>query len=334
MRISRAAAAGRSDPNENFPMTDHTQSQQASAPPSLTMTTFEAGEHRAELERDQALKDRIDAREISHIGPDQMLGAAYLKDLWASRQLLFVLIGRDLRVRYKQTIFGGGWVVMQPLMTVAAYSLIFGLIAKMPSEGVPYPIFLLSALLPWIFFQRLVLESAASVSSNSNLVGKIYFPRLILPLATLGSLTVDLLVGFMVALVAMVLFGYFPGPQIVFLPLIVLFAGCAGLSVGMILAPIDVNYRDVRMVVPILLQILMFCSPIFYSATVVPEKYRWLFEANPIAVIATGVRWTLLNHGGPPSLVPTLISVGMVAVAFGIGLWLFVRAEALFADRI
>jgi lipopolysaccharide transport system permease protein len=285
-------------------------------------------------EREADLQAQIDARPIFHIVTEQRFNTSYARDLWNARQLLFTLIGRDLRVRYKQTILGLAWVVLQPLLTVGAYSIIFGLIARMPSEGVPYPIFLLSALLPWIFFQRLVLESSASVASNSNLVGKIYFPRLILPLATLGSLAVDLLVGFGVALVAMGLFGYFPGPQIVLLPLVIIFAALAGLSIGLVLAPVDVNYRDVRMIVPIVLQIVVFASPVFYSASLVPERFRLYYDANPIAIIATSIRWILLNHGGPPGLLPTLISLVLVSVTFCVGLWLFVRAEARFADRI
>jgi lipopolysaccharide transport system permease protein len=287
-----------------------------------------------EEQREADLKAEIEARPIFHIVAEQRLDRSYLRDLWNARQLLFTLIGRDLRVRYKQTILGLAWVVLQPLLTVGAYSIIFGLIARMPSEGVPYPIFLLSALLPWIFFQRLVLESSATVTSNSNLVGKIYFPRLILPLATLGSLTVDLLAGLGIALVAMALFGFFPGPQIVLLPLVIIFAAFAGLSIGLVLAPIDVNYRDVRLVVPIVLQIVVFASPVFYSATLVPERFRLYYDANPIAIIATSVRWMLLNHGAPPQLAPTLISLLLVSVTFGVGLWLFVRAEARFADRI
>lgn len=292
------------------------------------------GLHAVGENREADLQAQIDAREVFHIVAKRRLDTSYLRDLWNARRLLYVLIQRDVRVRYKQTIFGPAWVVLQPMLTVAAYSIIFGLVARMPSEGVPYPIFLLSALLPWIFFQRLVLESASSVTSNGAIVGKIYFPRLILPLATLGSLTVDLLVGFAVALGAMALFGYFPGPQIVLLPLVIIFAGLGGLSIGLVLAPIDVNYRDVRLFVPIVLQMLMFVSPIFYSATIVPERFRHLFDANPIAIIATSVRWMLLDHGGPPDMLPTLVSLVLVCITFCFGLWLFVRAEARFADRI
>jgi lipopolysaccharide transport system permease protein len=319
-------------------MTDQSRLQDGSTaemPAARSLTWQEPpSEVRLTDERESDLEAEVNARTIFHIVSEQQVGGSYLQDLWSARQLLLVLIGRDLRVRYKQTIFGPLWVVLQPLLTVGAYSIIFGLVAKVPSEGVPYPIFLLSGLLPWIFFQRLVLEASASVTANTNLVGKIYFPRLILPLATLGSLTVDLLVGFGVALMAMALFGFFPGPQIVLLPLVIMFAGIAGLSIGLVLAPIDVNYRDVRMVVPIVLQFVMFLSPIFYSAKLVPESFRLYYDANPIAIISTNVRWMLLNHGGPASFGSTMLSLILVGATFCLGVWLFVRAEARFADRI
>jgi lipopolysaccharide transport system permease protein len=282
---------------------------------------------------DRSLRPPED-REIVCISPLGGLDRNYLHDLWSARSLIKVLVWRDLRVRYKQTIFGVGWVFLQPVMTALLYSLLFGLIARMPSEGVPYPIFLLTALLPWLFISRLVSEGATSVAANGALVGKIYFPRLVLPLTVAGSLLVDLLVGFGVALVAMAIFGYFPGVRILALPLIIAFAAASGLSVALILAPLDVNYRDVRMLMPFAIQMVMFVSPILYSATVVPEKFRWFFDLNPIAVIANSVRWSLLGHGDLPGAETILISVGLVASLLALGVWLFVRAEARFADRI
>jgi lipopolysaccharide transport system permease protein len=273
-------------------------------------------------------------REIVHIRPHGGLGWDYLHDLWNARSLIKVLVWRDLRVRYKQTIFGIGWVFLQPIMTALLYSLLFGLIARMPSDGVPYPIFLLTALLPWLFVSRLVSEGATSVAANGALVGKIYFPRLVLPLTVAGSLLVDLLVGFGVALFAMAMFGYFPGIRIVVLPAIIAFAAASGLSVALILAPLDVNYRDIRMLIPFATQMVMFVSPILYSATVVPENLRWLFDLNPIAVIANSVRWSLLGHGEPPDVDTILISTGLVASLLALGVWVFVRAETRFADRI
>lgn len=282
---------------------------------------------------DLALKAPED-REIVRISPRSGLDWGYMHDLWNARSLIKVLVWRDLRVRYKQTIFGVGWVVLQPVMTALMYSLLFGLIARMPSEGVPYPIFLLTALLPWLFISRLVSDGATSVVANGGLVGKIYFPRLVLPLTVAGSLLVDLLVGFGVALVAMAIFGYFPGVRILALPLIIMFAAASGLSVALILAPLDVNYRDVRMLLPFAIQMVMFVSPILYSATVVPEQLRWFFDLNPIAVIANSVRWSLLGHGDLPGPGTMLISAGLVASLLALGVWLFVRAEARFADRI
>jgi lipopolysaccharide transport system permease protein len=273
-------------------------------------------------------------REIIHIRPHGGLGWDYLHDLWSARSLIKVLVWRDLHVRYKQTMFGVGWVFLQPIMTALLYSLLFGLIARMPSEGVPYPIFLLTALLPWLFVSRLVSEGATSVATNAALVGKIYFPRLVLPLTVAGSLLVDLLVGFGVALFAMAIFGYFPGIRILAFPAIIVFAAASGLSMALILAPLDVNYRDIRMLIPFATQMVMFVSPILYSATVVPERLRWLFDLNPIAVIANSVRWSLLAHGDLPSAGTILISTGFVVSLLALGVWLFVRAESRFADRI
>jgi lipopolysaccharide transport system permease protein len=273
-------------------------------------------------------------REIVHIRPHGGLGWDYLHDLWNARSLIKVFVWRDLRVRYKQTIFGIAWVFLQPIMTALLYSLLFGLIARMPSEGVPYPIFLLTALLPWLFVSRLVSEGATSVVANGALVGKIYFPRLVLPLTVAGSLLVDLLVGFGVALFAMAMFGFFPGIRILVLPAIIVFAAASGLSVALILAPLDVNYRDIRMLIPFATQMVMFVSPILYSATVVPENLRWLFDLNPIAVIASSVRWSLLGLGELPGAGTILISTGLVASLLALGVWVFVRAETRFADRI
>jgi lipopolysaccharide transport system permease protein len=273
-------------------------------------------------------------REIVHIRPHGGLGWDYLHDLWNARSLIKVFVWRDLRVRYKQTIFGIAWVFLQPIMTALLYSLLFGLIARMPSEGVPYPIFLLTALLPWLFVSRLVSEGATSVAANGALVGKIYFPRLVLPLTVAGSLLVDLLVGFGVALFAMAMFGFFPGIRILVLPAIIVFAAASGLSVALILAPLDVNYRDIRMLIPFATQMVMFVSPILYSATVVPENLRWLFDLNPIAVIASSVRWSLLGLGELPGAGTILISTGLVASLLALGVWVFVRAETRFADRI
>jgi lipopolysaccharide transport system permease protein len=275
-----------------------------------------------------------DAREIHRMVAHSGLDLPYLKDLWDSRPLIRVLILRDLRVRYKQTLFGSAWVVLQPLLTVLVYSLLFGYIARMPSEGLPYPIFLLVALLPWLFVSRLVSEGAGCIASNAALVGKIYFPRLVLPLVVVGSLLVDLVVGFGVALAAMAVFGYFPGFQILALPFLILFAVATGLAAALVIAPFEVHYRDIRMLIPFLLQIVMFISPIFYSATAIPERFRWLFEFNPIAVLATGVRWSLLGHGSPPDFVTAAGSGALVLLVLAAGVWLFVKAEAVFADRI
>jgi lipopolysaccharide transport system permease protein len=262
------------------------------------------------------------------------LDFAYLRELWEARTLIFVLIGRDVRVRYKQTLIGLGWVILQPLTSVLAYSFMFSYIARIPSEGVPYPIFLLTALLPWQFVARLATDGSQSVTVNANLVGKIYFPRLVLPLTVLGSSLVDLLVGLLIAILAMALFGYLPSVRILALPLLVVYAAMIGLAIAVLVAPLDVYYRDVRFAMPLGLQIVLFLSPVLYSVALVPERLRWLFELNPIAVMANGVRWCLLGHGTFPARSAVIESLLLVAALLAIGLWAFVRAEARFADRI
>jgi lipopolysaccharide transport system permease protein len=298
---------------------------------ALAMPAFD-GEV-AHDERRRPLSD-VGAREITRIFPEQGIGSEYLKDLRNSFQLIRVLVNRDIRVRYKQTILGVAWIILQPLMTVAVYSFLFGYIARIPSEGVPYPLFLLVALLPWQFLARLVSEGAASITSNANLVGKVYFPRLILPIAVVGSLLMDLLVGLGVALIALIACGYYPGPAFFALPFIILFAIASGLAVVLIIAPLDVHYRDIRLVIPIVLQIVMFMSPIFYPPSVIPQSVRWIFEMNPIAVIAVGVRWSLLGTSPPPSPTSVAGALFIVVPMLCLGLTLFVRAEARFADKI
>lgn len=276
----------------------------------------------------------VESRPVYHIVAEQGLSSRYLRDTWDSRELIRVLIQRDLRVRYKQTVFGVGWVVLQPLCTAAVYSLLFGVIARMPSDGVPYPIFLLTALLPWQFVQRLISEGSSCIAGNTHLVGKVYFPRLVLPISVLGSLTVDLLVGIGVCLVVMLLYGYYPNIHILALPLVIVFSASIGVSVALLLGPVDVNYRDVRMIIPLVLQVVMFISPIFYSASILPERIRWLFDMNPVAVMATSMRWSLLGHGNLPTALSIVGAVTIIAVTMSVGIWLFVRAECRFADRI
>lgn len=278
--------------------------------------------------------DMNEAQAIRRITAHSGLSRTYLKDLWESRALIIMLIGRDVRIRYKQTILGIGWVVLQPLMTVLMYSLVFGFIARMPSGKLPYPVFLLAALLPWQFVSRLALEGSQCVSANSNLVGKVYFPRLVLPLTVVGSALVDLLVGLTIAVVAMAFFGYFPSVRIVALPFIIAFSAFTGLAAALVVAPLDVNYRDFRMLMPMGVQMLLFVSPILYDASAVPERLRWLYDINPIAVMASGVRWSLLGEQWSPNFVTVAASMALVSLFFCVGLWRFVGAEVRFADRL
>lgn len=271
---------------------------------------------------------------IRRIDSKSGLNWNYLQELWLARNLIGMLVWRDVRVRYRQTVLGLGWVVAQPLLTVLVYSILFTYVVRMPSEGLPYPIFLLTALLPWQFISRLVGEGSQSVSINANLVGKIYFPRLALPIAVAGSTLVDLVAGLVVTLFAMALFGFFPGFKILALPLVIAFSALTAFCAAVWLAPLDVVYRDIRMLIPLGLQMVMFVSPILYPSEVVPERFRWIFEANPVAIVAQSARWSLLGHGQLPNMWSTVFTFVFVIALTVAGLVVFVRTEPRFADRV
>lgn len=266
--------------------------------------------------------------------PKSTLDLSYLRALWRARNIVGVIVWRDVRVRYKQTLLGIGWVIAQPLMSVAVYSIMFSVIAKVPSDGIPYPIFLLSAMLPWQFVSRIISEGSQSVTSSGALIGKIYFPRLALPLSVVGSGVVDLLVGTVVAMGLMALFGFFPSWHIVAYPFVIILAALIGFSVAVLLAPLEVFYRDVRMIIPLALQLLMYVSPILYPTSVLPERVRWIFEFNPIAVMSAAARWSLLGQGSLPKLIPTIVVLVSATVLTLVGLVVFVRTEPRFADRL
>jgi lipopolysaccharide transport system permease protein len=257
-----------------------------------------------------------------------------LGELWAYRELLYFLIWRDVKVRYKQTLIGAAWAIIQPLMTMIVFSLFFGQLAGIPSEGVPYPIFSYAALVPWTFFANGLTNVSNSLVSSGNLIKKVYFPRLVIPLASVLSGLVDFALAFAVLLLMMLLYGILPTAAILALPLFVLLALITSLAVGMWLSALNVQFRDVRYVLPFLIQFWLFATPIAYPSSLIEnELVRTLYGINPMAGVVEGFRWALLGSPMPP--LPMLLASGLTAsVALISGLFYFRRMEKFFADIV
>jgi lipopolysaccharide transport system permease protein len=257
-----------------------------------------------------------------------------LGELWAYRELLYFLIWRDIKVRYKQTLIGAAWAIIQPLMTMIVFSLFFGQLAGIPSEGVPYPIFSYAALVPWTFFANGLTNVSNSLVSSGNLIKKVYFPRLVIPLASVLSGLVDFALAFAVLLLMMLLYGILPTAAIFALPLFVLLALITSLAVGMWLSALNVQFRDVRYVLPFLIQFWLFATPIAYPSSLIEnELVRTLYGINPMAGVVEGFRWALLGSPMPP--LPMLLASGLTAsVALISGLFYFRRMEKFFADIV
>ena len=253
--------------------------------------------------------------------------------MWEYRELLYFLVWRDVKVRYKQTAIGIAWVLLQPLLTMAVFTLFFGRLAKLPSQGLPYPIFYFAALVPWTYFSSALQNATNVVVENQRVITKVYFPRLILPLSAVLSGLVDFAIGFAV-LVAMTL-GYHmhPGVAMLWLPLMILLAIATALGVGLWLSALNALYRDVRYVMPFLIQFWMFASPVAYPSTLVPERWRWLYGLNPMAGVIDGFRWALTGHGQAPGPLLLASATAVLAVLLG-GLFFFQRMEGTVADRV
>lgn len=256
-----------------------------------------------------------------------------LREVWAYRELLFLLSWRDVSVRYKQSLVGIGWAVIQPVMTMLIFTLVFGKFAKLPSEGVPYPIFTYCALLPWNYFARSLGDSSNSLVGSANLVTKVYFPRLVLPLSKVFAGLIDFGVAFVILLGMMVWYRVTPTTGLLLLPVFIFFAMLIALAVGLWLTALNVKYRDIKFVVPFLTQFWMYASPVAYSATIVPEQWRWIYGLNPMVGVIEGFRWALLGKAAP-NLGMMVLSLGIVLLIFVSGLFYFKRMEKTFADII
>jgi lipopolysaccharide transport system permease protein len=255
-----------------------------------------------------------------------------LAHLWEYRELLFFLVWRDIKVRYKQTVLGVGWAILQPLFTMVVFSLFFGRLAKVPSDGLPYPIFAFAALVPWTFFSRGLTEAANSLAASASVIRKVYFPRLIIPLASVLSGFADFVLAFFVLLGMMTWFGVWPTVNVVALPAFVLLAFATSLGVGLWLAAMNVQFRDVRHTVGFLVQAWLFCTPIAYPSSLLHEPWRSLYGLNPMAGVADGFRWALLGAPAPGPI----IWVSTLAALFVLvsGMYYFRRMEKKFADLV
>ena len=268
------------------------------------------------------------------IQPGKGLLSLDLRAIWEHRELLVFLIWRDVKVRYKQTAIGASWAILQPVLTMVIFTIIFGTFAKIPSDGIPYPLFAYSALLPWTFFAQAFGRIGNSVVNQRHLITKIYFPRLILPLAATGSPALDFLLSFSVLFILMGWYGvYPPWWSIVILPFFILFLLISALAVGLWLAPLNVKYRDISFTIPFLIQIWMYCSPVVYPISLVPGKWRMIYSLNPMAGVIEGFRWALLGKESP-AFGAMAISVGVIILILLGGIVFFKRMERNFADII
>lgn len=287
----------------------------------------------ADAPHSEDLHDQFFGRtHVTVIEPPKGWRSLDFRELWAYRELLWVLAMRDVTVRYKQTVLGFAWAVIQPVMLMVVFSIFFGKLANLPSDGVPYPIFVYAGLLPWLFFANALGLAGNSLLTSSNLVSKVYFPRLIIPISSMGSALADFLVGSAVLLVLMVIYGVGWSANLLMAPVLTLGIIFSALGVGTFLSALVVTYRDFRFVLPFMVQLWMFVTPVIYPASMVPDKWRWVFYLNPMAGLIDGFRSAVL--GKPFDFMAIGISLVVALVFFVVGVSYFEKVERRFADVI
>ncbi|AFY74970.1 ABC-type polysaccharide/polyol phosphate export systems, permease component [Synechococcus sp. PCC 7502] len=258
----------------------------------------------------------------------------YWQDLWHYRELFYFLAWRDILVRYKQTAIGIAWALIRPFLTMVVFTVVFGKLAKLPSDGVPYPILVFSAMLPWQFFSNSLSECSNSLISNSNLLSKVYFPRLIVPTSAIVVSFVDFMISGMILLALMAWYNFVPSWQILTLPLFILIACAASMGAGLWLASLNVQYRDFRFIVPFIVQFGLYISPVGFSSKIVPENWRFIYSLNPMVGVIDGFRWAVLGGNFQIYLPSFLISIVIVILLLVSGIWYFRKMERTFADVI
>lgn len=267
------------------------------------------------------------------IRPSRGWTSLNLHDLWRYRELVVFLAWRDIQVRYKQTVLGVAWAVIQPLFTMIVFSIFFGRLAGIPSDGLPYPIFAYCALLPWQLFAQSLTESSNSLVANQNLITKVYFPRLVIPIAAVLGGLMDFVIAFGVLIGMMGYYRIVPSQAVLMLPVFVLMAVAAALAVGLWLSALNIQYRDVKYAVPFLTQVGLFATPIAYPSSLVPDAWRLLYGVNPMVGVVEGFRWALLGTGKAPGAL-LIVSAVVTMLLLGAGLYYFRRMERTFADLV
>lgn len=277
--------------------------------------------------------DIKDNQRKSIIKPSHGWAALNLCDLWLYRELIFFMTWRDLKVRYKQTLLGASWAILQPFLTMVVFSIFFGNLAKVPSDGVPYPIFSYTALIPWTLFSKALQDASRSLVANSHMITKVYFPRMILPLSSVLAGVVDFLIAFIVLMGMMIYYKITPTANVWFLPLFFVLALITAIGVGLWLSALNVLFRDINYVLPFLTQFWMYLTPIAYPSSMVPVKWQTIYALNPMTGVVEGFRWALLGTGQPPGTL-TLVSSIVAVVLLISGMFYFRRMERLFADMV
>ena len=278
------------------------------------------------------MTDHAAALSTRRLAPTSGWQLTQIAEVWAYRELLYFLIWRDIKVRYKQTVLGAAWAILQPVLAMVVFTIFFGRLAKLPSDGIPYPVFAMAALVPWTYFATALASGSQSVVASQHVLSKVYFPRLLVPIAAVLGPLVDFAIAFAVLLALMLWYGIVPGLPVLWLPALVVLAILTAATGSVWLSALNVQYRDVRYVVPFLIQIWMFATPVPYSASIVPERWRLLYALNPMVGVIEGFRWALVGGRSPGAI--TLVSAVAVLVLLAVGVAYFRRLEGTFADRI
>jgi lipopolysaccharide transport system permease protein len=285
------------------------------------------------MAENEPLRFKVEALPKIIIKPSQGWFTLHLNDLWQYRELLYFLTWRDIKVRYKQTVLGAAWAIIQPFFTMVVFTLFFGKLAKIPSEGVPYPIFSYAGLLPWIFFAQAMNQSSDSLVANANLITKVYFPRLVIPVSAGLAPLLDFCIAFVVLIGMMFYYQIFPTGTLIWLPVFLLLAFATSLGVGLWLSALNLQYRDVRYTVPFLTQLWLFATPVIYPSSGVHGPWRIILGLNPMTGVVEGFRWVLLGIGAAPGAM-IFTSMGIAVLLVLTGLIYFNRMERTFADIV
>lgn len=258
----------------------------------------------------------------------------YWLDIWRFRELFYILAWRDIVVRYKQTVIGVLWAIIRPLLTMVVFVVVFGKIAELPSEGIPYPIYVFSAMLPWVFFATAFGDAGNSLIGNSALISKVYFPRLIIPAASVIVAAVDFAIAFLILLMLMYFYDISMNWHILLIPFFLLIGFCLALGAGLYVAALNVKYRDIKFIVPFVVQMGLYISPVGYSSTIIPDQYRLLYYMNPMVAVIDGFRWCVSGGRTAFNLTELTVSICITLILLFVGIYLFRKSEKTFADVI